>query len=75
MGYAGRVVELMKKSILEMYALAVCFVALVCFVIALGIRSVRPDPNRQPGVTINAYEYNRHQSNEAFRRFPGCLEW
>ena len=71
MGYVGRVVELMKKPILEMYALAVCFVALVCFVIALGIGVYDLIQIANPVFTINAYEYDRHQSNEAFRRFPG----
>ena len=63
----------MKKSILEMYALAVCFVALVCFVIALGIGVYDLIQIANPVFTINAYEYNRHQSNEAFRRFPGLF--
>ena len=61
----------MKKSILEIYALAVCFVALVCFVIALGIGVYDLIQIANPVFTINAYEYDRHQSNEAFRRFPG----
>ena len=67
----GRVSGLiMKKSILEIYALAVCFVALVCFVIALGIGVYDLIQIANPVFTINAYEYDRHQSNEAFRRFP-----
>ena len=61
----------MKKSILEVYALAVCFVALVCFVIALGIGVYDLIQIAHPVFTINAYQYDRHQSNEAFRRFPG----
>ena len=60
----------MKKSILEMYALVVCFVGLVCFVIALGIGVYDLIQIANPVFTINAYEYDRHQSNEAFRRFP-----
>ena len=64
---------MMKKSILEIYALAVCFVALVCFVIALGIGVYDLIQIANPVFTINAYEYNRHQSNEAFRRFPGLF--
>ena len=61
----------MKKSILEIYALAVCFVALVCFVIALGIGVYDLVQIANPEFTINAYEYERHQSNEAFRRSSG----
>ena len=60
----------MKKSILEIYALAVCFVALVCFVIMLGIGTYDLIQIANPEFTLNAYEYERHQSNEAFRRSP-----
>ena len=61
----------MKKSILEIYALAVCFVALLCFVIALGIGVYDLIQITNPEFTLNAYEYERHQSNEAFRGVPG----
>ena len=61
----------MKKSILEIYALAVCFVALVCFVIVLGIGVYDLIQITSPEFTINVYEYERHQSNEAFRGSPG----
>ena len=61
----------MKKSILEIYALAVCFVALVCFLIALGIGVYDLIQITSPEFTINVYEYERHQSNEAFRGSPG----
>ncbi len=60
----------MKKSILEIYALAVCFVALVCFVIALGIGVYDLIQITSPEFTINVYEYERHQSNQAFRGSP-----
>ena len=61
----------MKKSILEIYALAVCFLALVCFVIALGIGVYDLIQIASPEFTISAHEYERHQSNEAFRGPPG----
>ncbi len=60
----------MKKPILEIYALAVCFVTLVCFVIALGIGVYDLIQIANPEFTMNAYEYERHQSNEAFGRSP-----
>ncbi len=60
----------MKKSILEIYAFAVCFVALVCFVIALGIGVYDLIQIANPEFTITAHEYERHQSNEAFRAPP-----
>jgi len=61
----------MKKSMLEIYALAVCFIALVCFVVALGIGLYDLIQIASPEFTLNAYEYERHQSNENFRGSPG----
>ena len=60
----------MKKSMLEIYALSVCFVTLVCFVIALGIGIYDLIQIASPAFTLNAYEYERHQSNQAFGRSP-----
>ena len=60
----------MKKSILEIYALSVCFVALVCFVIALGIGVYDLIQIANPDFTLTPYEYERHQSNQAFGRSP-----
>ena len=60
----------MKKSMLEIYALSVCFVTLVCFVIALGIGIYDLIQFASPAFTLNAYEYERHQSNQAFGRSP-----
>ena len=56
----------MKRSLVEVYALAVCFVTLVCFVIALGIGIYDLIQIVNPEFTISSYTYDRHQSNEAF---------
>lgn len=56
----------MKKSILEIYALAVCFATIVCFVITLGISIYDIVRITNPEFTMSSYEYNRHQSNEAY---------
>jgi hypothetical protein len=56
----------MKKSILEIYALAVCFATVVCFVIALGVALFDVIQIAKPAFTLNSQEYNRHQSNDAF---------
>jgi hypothetical protein len=56
----------MKKSILEIYALAVCFATIVCFVVALGIALYDVIQIANPEFTLNSNEYNRHQSNDAF---------
>lgn len=56
----------MKKSILEIYALAVCFATVVCFVVAAGIAIYNAIEIITPEFTLSAHEYNRHQSNDAF---------
>ena len=56
----------MKKSILEVYALAVCFTAIICFVVALGISIYDFIQIVNPEFTLSSYKYNRHQSNDAF---------
>ena len=56
----------MKKSILEGYALAVCFVTVICFVIASGIGLYSIIGIANPEFTLPAWMYERHQSNDAF---------
>ena len=56
----------MKRALVEVYALAVCFVTLVCFVIALGIGIYDLIQIVNPEFTISSYTYDRHQSNEVF---------
>ena len=60
----------MKKSFVEIYGLAVCFVTLLCFVIALGVGIYDLVQVAFPEFTLNAYEYERHQSNDSFRNAP-----
>ncbi|MEW6416991.1 MAG: hypothetical protein AB1480_02595 [Nitrospirota bacterium] len=62
----------MKKSILEIYALAVCFATIVCFVIALGIALYDVIEISNPEFTLSSHEYNRHQSNDAFWKNYQC---
>ncbi len=56
----------MKKSLLEIYALAVCFATIVCFVISLGFGIYDVVEMLKPEFTMNSYEYSRHQTNDAF---------
>ncbi|MDR2240704.1 MAG: hypothetical protein LBE33_09700 [Zoogloeaceae bacterium] len=56
----------MKKTILEIYALAVCFVTVVCFVACLGVASYSVVQIANPNFTMHSYEYNRYQTNDAF---------
>lgn len=58
----------MKKTILEIYCLAVCFVTLVCFVITLGIASYDLLQMSAPEFTLEASQFQKHQSNEAFTK-------
>ena len=60
----------MKKSFVEIYGLAVCFVTLLCFVIAIGVGIYDLLQVAFPEFTLNAYEYERHQSNDSFRNAP-----
>jgi len=56
----------LKKSLLEIYALAVCFATIVCFVISLGVALYSVVEIANPEFTMNSYQYNRYQSNDAY---------
>jgi hypothetical protein len=56
----------LKKSILEIYALAVCFFTVVCFVVALGIAAYSMLAIAKPEFTIDSWQYLRHQTNDAY---------
>ena len=58
----------MKKTIQEIYALAVCFVTIVCAVIATGFGFYDLLEIAKPEFTLSAYEYKRFQSNDTFCR-------
>lgn len=58
--------SIVKKTILEIYALAVCFITVVCFVIALGIAAYGIVGVANPDFTISSWVYTQHQTNDAF---------
>ncbi len=62
----------MKRNIIGIYALAVCFVTVVCAVIATGIGIYDLLQIANPEFTLPSWQYERHQTNEAF--FPGDAE-
>jgi hypothetical protein len=62
----------MKKTVLEIYALAICFVTVVCFVIALGIAAYGIVGIANPGFTISSWVYAQHQTNDAFWNGPNA---
>lgn len=61
----------MKKTILEIYALAVCFMTVTCFVIVLGIAAYSLLAVAKPEFTIDSWQYSAHQTNDAFWN-DGC---
>ena len=58
----------MKKSLLEIYSLAVCFVTIICFAVALGVGTYDVLEMSNPELTLKSYSYQQHQTNEAFTR-------
>lgn len=56
----------MKKNALEIYALAVCFVTMVCFVATLGVGLYSTLEILKPAITLSSLQYERFQSNDAF---------
>ena len=63
----------MKKSLLEIYGLAVCFFCVACFVITLVFALYDIVQIADPDFTINRYGYDRYQSNEEYRHAPGNI--
>lgn len=58
---------MMKKTILEIYALAVCFFTVACFVITLSIMTWNIIEFSSPEFTLNNYEYQCHQTDQAYK--------
>tara|TARA_B100000768_G_C11211800_1_gene346359 strand:- start:142 stop:546 length:405 start_codon:yes stop_codon:yes gene_type:complete len=56
----------MKRTLLEIYALLVCFVSVVCFSVWLGIGLYSLIGVLSPETTVDSWVYQRHQSNEKF---------
>lgn len=56
----------MKKSLLEFYALAICFVTVVCLIIALGIETYGVIGMTNPEFTLSPWAYTQHQTNDGF---------
>jgi len=54
------------KSKLEIYALAVCFAAVVCLVISVSVVGYSIIRIVNPALTMPSYNYNRYQTNDRF---------
>ena len=60
----------MKRTILEIYALAVCFISVVCFAVALGLACYGVIGLVNPEFTMSSWVYAQHQTNDAFWNRP-----
>ena len=58
----------MKKTILEIYALAICFFTVACFVITLGLAIWNVIELTTPEFTVDNYQHKCHQSDEAYKK-------
>lgn len=64
------------KSKLEIYALCVCFASVISLVISLAIGSYSIIEISAPSLTMNSYQFDKYQSNEAYWKTskPYCKE-
>lgn len=65
----------MMKNILGIYSFTVCFLSLMCGVIALGLLSYNIVKIVSPTVTISARELRQVSSNDEFRRSFGKVRY
>jgi hypothetical protein len=54
------------KSKLEIYALSVCFAAIVCLIISIGIAGYSIIQIAVPKLTMSSYAYKNYQTNDAY---------
>ncbi len=59
------------KSKLEIYALSVCFISVVCLVLSLGIGSYALVSMNYPSLTMHSYQYEQYLTNEAYWKSYG----
>jgi hypothetical protein len=57
----------MKRKTLEIYALVVCFAAVVTFMISFGVGAYNVVRMAKPSLTINAWTFKMYQDNQSFR--------
>jgi len=57
----------MKKSLLEIYALAVCFFTVACLVVVLGMAMWDGIQVATPDFTMYSANWIKHQTDDAFR--------
>lgn len=57
----------MRKSLVEIYALAVCFFTVACFVVVLGMTAWNVVELSAPEFTISSNTYEAHLTDEKYR--------
>ena len=61
----------MKRAILEIYALAVCFFTVACFAITLGLALWNVVELAAPEFTVTNHQFSCHQTDHKFKEcFP-----
>ena len=58
--------EMPLKSKLEIYALAVCFMSVICLVVSFGIAGYSIVEMFKPELTMASYTYERYQTNDNY---------
>ena len=58
----------MKRNVLEIYALAVCFFNVACFVIVLGMAVWNVVSIAVPQFTMSNYQWQQYQSDETYSK-------
>ena len=56
----------MKKTIVEIYALLICLVAVITLSINLGLSIYSTIGIVNPSITLDSYQYKIHQNNDSF---------
>jgi hypothetical protein len=59
----------MQKSLLEIYALAVCFLSVMCFTVALGNVAWNVVVFANPEMSLDNATWAQHQSDEKYREY------
>jgi len=70
-GWHVRKKDAMKRQLLEIYALAVCFFTVACFVIVVGMLLWDAVRVAAPGFTVPNHVFEMHQSEQSYRRMQG----
>ena len=58
----------MRKTILEVYSLSVCFVTILCFAITLGVALYDVVQFTAPKFSLSSWDVEKHQSNESYTK-------